>query len=546
MPGPWWKEGVIYQIYPRSFADSDDDGVGDLAGIVDHLDYLAWLGVDGIWVNPITLSPDMDWGYDVSDYRAVQPVLGTLNDVDTLVAEAGRRNIRVLLDLVPNHTSNMHPWFISARESRDSVHRDFYVWADGKPDGSPPNNWLSSFGGPAWAFDPATGEWYLHHFLPSQPDLNWWNEDVRAAFDDILRFWFDRGVAGFRIDVCQKIVKDALLRDNPPAEADDHPYVRAHGQREVYNSQRPETHDVFRRWRTLAEGYDPPRLLLGETYVMDVARLADYYGDGPEGDQLQLGCNFVFLHEPFTAATLGAVVDTAEAHLRGPAWPVWALSTHDLPRFPTRWCGGDGRGGGARCAMMMVLALRGTPILYYGDELGLPDVPVGPGEKADPVGTGVFQSGPGRDPCRTPMPWTGGEGAGFTSPGVRPWLPIGDRTGFSVEEEQDDPASMLRLTRDLLALRRARDDLRSGAYTRLSAPDGWWAWRRGPALVAVLNLTETAGWFDLAGPGRVLISTDRALDGQPVDGRLELSGWQGALVELEGAGRRPASLSEAF
>jgi alpha-glucosidase len=545
MSGPWWREGVIYQIYPRSFADSDGDGVGDLAGVTDHLDYLAWLGVDGIWINPITLSPDKDWGYDVADYRAVQPVFGTLDDVDALIQEAGRRDIRVLLDLVPNHTSHTHPWFNSARAGRDSPHRDFYVWADGKPDGSPPNNWCSSFGGPAWAFEPATGQWYLHHFLPDQPDLNWWNEEVRAAFDDILRFWFDRGVAGFRIDVCQKIVKDALLRDNPPAEPGDHPYVRAHGQRQLYNSQRPETHDVFRRWRAIAEGYDPPRLLLGETYVLDVARLADYYGQGPEGDQLQLACNFVFLHEPFIAPALRAVVDAAEAHLQAPAWPVWALSTHDLPRYPTRWLGGDARSGAARVAMMMLLTLRGTPTLYYGDELGLPDVPVGPEERSDPVGTGVFQAGPGRDPCRTPMPWAPGAGAGFTAPGVRPWLPVGDRDGLTVADQRADPGSMLHLTRDLLALRRARPDLSTGTYTPLAVPEGMWAWRRGSSLAVALNLTPPGGEVQLAGRGRVLIGTDRSRDGQPVDGRLELSGFEGVVVELDGNGS-PGELSQAF
>jgi alpha-glucosidase len=545
MSGPWWQEGVIYQIYPRSFADSDGDGVGDLGGIVDHLDYLAWLGVDAIWINPITVSPDMDWGYDVADYCAVQPVLGTLDDVDTLIEEAGRRDIRILLDLVPNHTSNMHPWFIKARESRDSPYRDFYVWAEGKPDGSPPNNWRSSFGGPAWAYEAQTGQWYLHHFLPSQPDLNWWHEEVRSAFDDILRFWFDRGVAGFRIDVCQKIVKDARLRDNPPSEPGDHPYVRAHGQRQVYNSQRPETHDVFRRWRAIAQRYDPPRLLLGETYVMDVARLADYYGAGPEGDQLHLACNFVFLHEPFTAPALSAVVDTAETHLQGPAWPVWAISTHDLPRFPTRWLGGDGTGGAARCAMLMLLTLRGTPTLYYGDELGLPDVPVGPEDRSDPVGTGVFQAGPGRDPCRTPMPWQPGAGAGFTAPGVRPWLPVGDRDGATVADQQSDPASLLHLTRDLVALRRNRADLHAGAYARLATPDGWWAWRRGTSLAVVLNLSGDAGEVDLEGRGRVLIGTDRSRDGEMMDGRLRLSAMEGALVELD-AGASRSGLSPAF
>ena len=256
MAGEWWRDGVVYQIYPRSFADTDGDGVGNLRGITEHLEYLEWLGVDGVWLNPVTVSPDADWGYDVADYTAVQPVLGTMSDLDALVDEAGRRGIRVLLDLVPNHTSIEHPWFVDARSARDSAYRDWYVWADAKPDGSLPNNWVSSFGGPAWTFDERTGQYYLHNFTPEQPDLNWWNEDVRAEFDRILRFWFDRGVAGFRIDVCHMIVKDRELRDNPPATDADPFHTRMIGQRQVYNACRPEVHDVLRRWRAIADSYD--------------------------------------------------------------------------------------------------------------------------------------------------------------------------------------------------------------------------------------------------------------------------------------------------
>ena len=513
----WWQEGVIYQVYVRSFADSDGDGVGDLAGITAHLDHLAWLGVDGLWLTPVTVSPDTDWGYDVSDYCAVQPVLGTPDDLDALVAAAGERGIRVLLDLVPNHTSHRHPWFVDARSSRHSRYRDWYVWADGRPGGGPPNNWLSSFGGPAWTYDEGTGQWYLHNFLPTQPDLDWWNEEVRDAFDGILRFWFDRGVAGFRIDVCHMLVKDSELRDNPPAEEGDHPYVRAHGQRKVYNAERPEAHEVLRRWRALADGYDPPRMLLGETYVLDVSRLACFYG---AADELHLAGNFVFLHAPFTAAGLRAVVEATEEALPHPSWPLWANSTHDLPRFPTRWCGE--REDATRCALMMLLTLRGTPVVYYGDELGLPDTPLGTAPPQDQVG---------RDPCRTPMPWTPGPGAGFTRPGVTPWLPLGDTADHNVADQRSEPGSTIHLCRDLIALRRASPDLRTGSYATLPTADGLWAWRRGLATAVALNLSDAPGVIEGL-EGRIRIATRRKRDGEAVDGRLALGPWEGAVVEL--------------
>ena len=265
--GSWWATGVLYQIYPRSFADTNGDGVGDLPGIIEHLDHLEWLGVDGIWLSPVTRSPNADWGYDVSDFTAIEPDLGTLDDVDRLVAEAGRRGIRVLMDLVPNHTSDQHRWFEDSRSSRASARRDWYVWADPKPDGSPPNNWVSSFGGPAWEQTPETGQSFMFNHLSQQPDLNWWNEEVRSAFDDIMRFWYDRGVAGFRIDVANVIIKDAELRDNPVATEDDDFEAQIFGQRWVYNANRPEVHEVLRRFRALADSYDEPRVLIGETPV---------------------------------------------------------------------------------------------------------------------------------------------------------------------------------------------------------------------------------------------------------------------------------------
>jgi alpha-glucosidase len=337
----WWREGVLYQIYPRSFADSNGDGIGDLRGILDRLDYLAWLGVTGIWLNPITASPDLDWGYDVSDYRSVHPELGTIEDLERLVAEAERRGIRVLLDIVPNHTSDQHPWFVDALSSRSSGHRDWYVWADPKPDGSPPNNWMSVFGGPAWTLDERTGQFYLHNFLPEQPDLNWWNEDVRTEFDEILRFWFDRGVAGFRIDVAHGMVKDRELRDNPPATANDPPWLSALGQPQVYNMNRPEVHDVYRRWRRIAEAYEPRRVLVGETWAPDLAALAAYYGRTE--DELQLAFNFAFVFGRLDGFELAPVVEETEEHLANLGWPAWMASNHDVARMASRWCDDDQR-----------------------------------------------------------------------------------------------------------------------------------------------------------------------------------------------------------
>jgi alpha-glucosidase len=302
---PWWKSGVLYQIYPRSFADANGDGVGDLAGIIEHLDHLKWLGIDGIWLSPITVSPNADWGYDVADFCAVDPELGTIDDVDRLIAEAGLRGIRVLMDIVPNHTSDQHPWFLDSRSSRTANHREWYVWADPKPDGSAPNNWVSSFGGSAWTFDEATGQSFLHNHLSEQPDLNWWNDDVRETFDGIFRFWCDRGVAGFRIDVCNIIIKDAELRDNPVATEDDDFEAQMFGQRAVYNANRPEVHEVLRRWRILADSYEEPRLLIGETPV-PVERLAEFYGDG--NDELQLAFNFNFISASFDSSVMRTIV----------------------------------------------------------------------------------------------------------------------------------------------------------------------------------------------------------------------------------------------
>jgi alpha-glucosidase len=486
----WWQNAVVYHVYPRSYADSNADGIGDLPGLVGRLDHLEWLGVDAVWLSPTFPSPDKDWGYDVADFYDVHPDFGTLADLEQLIVEAGRRHIYVMLDLVPNHTSDRHEWF------RDPGLRDRYVWRDPRPDGSPPNNWKAGFGGSAWTLDAASGRYYLHNFLPEQPDLDWWREDVRAAFDDILRFWFERGIAGFRIDVAHALVKDRELRDNPPARPNESPTWARIGQWPKYNLGRPEAVDVHRRMRRVAQEFEPERLLLGETYVLELEQLMRYVV--PDG--LQLCMNFVFLHAPFVAEELAAVVAQTERLL--PAWatPVWHASSHDDPRFATRWCAGDE--DAARCALVALLSLRGTCVLYQGDEIGLEAPPV-PQERRRDVA--------GRDPCRTPMVWEDGDGAGFTQPGVEPWLPIGSQER-NVAAQRDDPGSILALTRDLIALRRHRR-LLSGGYEPVAAPAGVWAFRREGGAYVALNLGTEAVRLDGV-DGAVVICTDRSRDGE--------------------------------
>jgi alpha-glucosidase len=521
----WWRDGVLYQIYPRSFADSNGDGVGDLRGIIERLDHLEWLGIDGIWLNPVTSSPNKDWGYDVSDYKAIDPALGTLEDSDELIREASARGIRVLYDLVPNHTSDQHPWFQDALSGRDSSHRHYYVWADPKEDGSPPNNWLSVFGGEgAWELDEHSGQYYLHNFLRHQPDLNWWNDEVRDEFDDILRFWFDRGVAGFRIDVAHSMIKDKELRDNLPATDDDPERVRRVGQQPIYNMNRPEGHDVIRRWRSLSDEYDPQRILVGETFVLDVAKMVSYYG---EGDELNLAFNFPFMFSHFESSELRGVVELTESLLPEESWPVWTASNHDVGRLATRWCGGDERK--ARCALMLLLTMRGTPFLYYGDEIGLEEVEIQREDVRDPVGERFWPKNKGRDPGRTPMAWSPEPGAGFSRPGVRPWLPYGDHGACNVADQRGNEGSVLWFTKDLIALRKRSEELIGGSYETVATEGGLWAYRRGARTLVALNLSDEPTRLEQLS-GIVAISTDRSKDGDEFEGGIELQPWQGAVV----------------
>lgn len=521
----WWRDAVCYQIYPRSYGDTNGDGIGDLRGITAHLGHLEWLGIDAIWLSPTFPSPNDDWGYDVSDYYGVHPDLGTMDDLDELIAQAENRGIRVLLDLVPNHTSQEHPWFLDARTSRDARYRDWFVWADPKPDGSAPNNWVSTFMGPAWELDERTGQYYLHNFLVQQPDLNWWNPEVTEEFDRILRFWFDRGVAGFRVDVAHMIIKDKELRDNPPAGPDDPLIAQFRGQLPVYNSNRPEVHNVHKHWRSIGDSYDPPRMFVGETFVDEVSEMVSYYGNG---DEENLAFNIPFLHTEFLAGPLRALVDETERLVPKNCAQVWTGSNHDVSRFPTRWA--NNNDAAARCALLMLLTLRGSAFLYYGDELGMPDTSLTKEQLVDPVSINLYPVH-NRDAARTPMQWTADPGAGFTEAGAEPWIPFGDFRGWNVAAQHDDPKSFLHLTRDVIALRRESPDLRTGAYAVHAGDDSIWAWRRGDRVLVAINLSdETRAVDDVQ--GEVAISTDRALDHEHVDGRLSLAPWQGAIVVL--------------
>jgi alpha-glucosidase len=512
---PWWKTAVVYQIYPRSFAVGDPAGrerrlaeaapvgVGDLDGIRRHLDYVDWLGASAIWLSPFFRSPMADFGYDVSDYCDVDPLFGTLDDFDALVEEAHRRDLRVLIDWVPNHTSDQHPWFLESRSSRHAPKRDWYVWVDGTPD-RPPNNWTATFvGGPAWTWDEPTGQWYLHLFLPEQPDLNWSNPEVVQAMRDVLRFWLDRGVDGFRVDVVHALGKDTSYPDAP----DDVALIPWSAL-----NDHPSTHAILRDLRRLVDSYPGDRVLVGEVFLLSTAKVARYYG---ADDELHLCFNFPPLFAPWEAEAWRKRIRRVEEELNPRnAWPTWVLSNHDNPRHRTRY-GTDAR---ARVAAVLLLSLRGTPFVYAGEELGLEDAVVPPERVVDPGG---------RDGCRAPLPWDASPTHGWdvAEPWL-PWPPHVDRD--NVAAERDDPGSMLNLYRRLLAARAASPALRQGTWSEVASPAGTIVFerRRGSdrRLVA-LNYTGARQQLGLPDPpsGRwtVEVSTAADQDGQPFAGHLE-------------------------
>ena len=499
----WWQSGVIYQVYPRSFQDSDGDGIGDLKGIEARLDHLVMLGVDAVWISPIFPSPMADFGYDVADYCGIEPTFGTLADFDDLLAAAHARGLKLLLDFVPNHSSNQHPWFVESRSSRTNPKRDWYIWRDARPDGSPPNNWQSYFGGSAWEWDEATGQYYLHLFLKEQPDLNWRNPDLKAAMLDAMRFWFDRGVDGFRIDVLWLAIKHANFPDNPANP------VWREGMQDIdrllpaYSADQPEMAAIVAGMRGVADDYDA-RVLIGEIYL-PYDRLVTYYGPGGAGG-VHLPFNFELLHVAWTAPAIARLITDYEAALPPGAWPNWVLGNHDKPRIAARV--GEAQ---ARVAAVLLLTLRGTPTLYYGDEIGLVGEPIPAGRIRDPQALREPGVAFNRDEVRTPMPWNASANAGFTT--GEPWLPLNsDWPTRNVAAQAADAGSLLALHRDLLALRRKHAGLSVGDFALVRGEGDVLVYERRyghERIVVALNLGASERPISLP-PGELLLSTHPA------------------------------------
>jgi alpha-glucosidase len=515
----WWREAVVYQVYPRSFADADGDGVGDLRGVTRRLDHLVDLGVDALWLSPIYPSPMRDNGYDVSDYQAVDPTFGALEDFDALLAAAHARGLRVVLDLVLSHSSDRHPWFLGSRSSREDRKRNWYVWRDGGRDGGPPNNWRSAFPhvGSAWTFDAATGQWYLHSHLAEQPDLNWEEPEVRAAAEAIMRFWLERGIDGFRVDAVARMGKDPDFTDEDPADVD------APRRQQDW----PTVHEHVRFMRGVVDDF-PGRLLLGELWLFDQARVAAY---ARRRDGLHVVHNMVFPSLPWRAESFGAAIDQYTELAGRDAWPSWFLNNHDWPRTVSRYADGAAdRVMRARAGAMLVLTLRGTPFLYQGEELGLPDVALGADEQIDEQG---------RDAWRTPLPWAppsqAGAGAGFTT--GTPWLRVGPAAEtLAVSRQANDPKSTLSFYRRLLALRRERPSLRRGVDARHGAPGDVLVYERtlgNERTLVALNFGAVGTTVQLPDAFREtepLLSTHLDRDRAPLAGRLELRADEGVVL----------------
>ncbi|UXY14644.1 alpha-amylase family glycosyl hydrolase [Chitiniphilus purpureus] len=521
----WWQRGVIYQVYPRSFMDGNGDGVGDLTGLRERLDYLAWLGVDALWITPIQPSPMLDFGYDITDYADIDPLFGDLAAFDDLIAAAHARGIRIILDFVPNHTSDRHPWFIDACSSRKSAKRDWYVWQDPLPDGGPPNNWRSHFGGLAWEMHQPTGQYYLRTFLPQQPDLNWRNPAVQAAMHQVMRFWLDRGVDGLRLDAIWHLIKDEQLRNNPPNPGWQDNQPEHERLLHVFTSDRPEMQGLLRSMRKVVDAY-PERVLIAELYL-STERTVSYYGR--EGDGVHLPANTALLGTPWNAESMAAAIDQYEAALPTHGWPNWSLGNHDQPRVASRVPAGQ-----ERLAAMLLLTLRGTPLLYYGDEIGMRNVPIPPERLQDPIEKNMPGLGRGRDPQRTPMQWDHSANAGFSQ--GEPWLPLAeDAAQVNVASQRDDPASVLQLYRRLIQLRREHPALAVGSYRGLAAPLGALVFEReheGRQIRVALNFSDRPCSIAMP-PGEMLLeSTAGATVRTAESGTLQLAGGAGVIVAL--------------
>jgi alpha-glucosidase len=501
---PWWKHAVFYEIYPRSFADSNNDGIGDLPGITSKLDYLKWLGVDAIWIAPMFPSPQVDWGYDVSDYYNVNPDYGTLADMDALVAKGKEHNIRVLLDFVLTYTSDQNKWFVESRSSRTSPKRDWYIWRDGKgpapSNNQPPNNWTSLFGGSAWAFDAKTDQWYYHYFYPPQPNLNWRNPQVEKAMFDVTRWWYKRGIAGFRLDAVDVMYVDSQFRDNPVVSDQKNAFGDP-VEREIYDKNRPELHGVLRRLRKVADEHNA--VLIGETWTNDIAQLKAYYGE--HNDEVNMPMDFMFTTinklSPAEFRKQIAWVDGAGG------WPVYVLSNHDIQRVYDRYGDGQHNDSIAKLMASLYLTLRGTAVMYYGEEIGMENNdPKRPEDVKDSQGKLGWPKNKGRDGERTPMQWNEQANAGFSS--IAPWLPVDEHyKTYNVESEKADPNSILNYYRQLLVLRHTNKAMLDGSYVPLNESDpdvlSFARSYKGRTIFVVLNMSGSPRTvsLDLASKG---------------------------------------------
>ncbi len=527
----WWQKGIIYQIYPRSFQDTSHDGTGDLRGIMQRLDYLQWLGVQAVWLSPIFSSPMDDFGYDISDYTGIEPLFGSMEDFDKLLELTHQKGLKLILDLVPNHTSYQHPWFQESRSSRDNPKRDWYiwkdpVWTDPVPDGEgserqPPNNWQSVFGGSAWQWDEPTEQYYYHAFLKEQPDLNWRNPDVQQAMLKVMQFWLDKGVDGFRVDVIWHLGKDELFRDNPPnpeykeGQPESMRYLR------VYSEDQPMVYDIIADMRQLMDRYEE-RLLIGEIYL-PINRLVTYYGK--EGRGVHLPFNFQLIQINWRAEEIYALVNQYEGSLRTENWPNWVLGNHDQPRIVSRTSKPQ-----ARLAAVLLLTLRGTPIMYYGDEIGMHDVLVPPDRRQDLKNT---TSDTNRDPQRTPMQWSDAPYAGFST--VEPWLPVpDDYQQRNVEKARKDTDSMLSFYKRLIALRQQEPALQVGEFVPLGLQDQLMIYKRihqDREVLVLINFGKEKATYQ-SNEGKIILSTSGNRQEQPVEGSINVEGEEALIISL--------------
>jgi alpha-glucosidase len=526
----WWHTGIIYEVYPRSFQDSNGDGIGDLKGIIKRLDYIKWLGVKAIWITPAYPSPMHDFGYDISDYLNIDPLFGDLNDFDRLVSEVHSRDMKILMDFVPNHSSSMHPWFVESRSSRFNPKRNWYIWHDPMPDGSPPNNWLSVFGGPGWEWDEETGQYYYHAFLTEQPDLNWRNPEVREAMYSVMRFWLDKGIDGFRVDVLWHLIKDEHFRDNPKNPGYEEHMADYDQLLPVYSTDQPEIHDIVREMRQILDSYKDA-IMIGEIYL-PIHKLVTYYGSAGEGAHLPF--NFTLISLNWDPKKIAAAIDEYESALPDNAWPNWVIGNHDQPRITSRV--GIHQ---SKIAAMLLLTLRGTPTMYYGDEIEMRDVPIPSDEVQDPQGLRMPGKNLSRDPARTPMQWDNSINAGFTE--GKPWLRIDTRFHrINVEREKQDPFSMLYFYRKLIEYRQNEDCLLTGDYMPVFSDHQMIAYirkaRDKSCLLIVLNLSHRPCYFRntrITLRGKIEICTTPELEGSLVEDELNLGGDQGVIIRLE-------------